>query len=225
MSRMMQTMALTLAGCGLLVSSGLWTDSARLHDTIRARVLAGLGAAPTSAESVRAALRGDPEFGRLLACFCRRTLATLRHPVHAEDAVQETFLKTWKGRPEMFLREHDEVLRYLREAARRNLLTLMHRAAPAPNGRRAADADLATLASPETSDPLAALAAQDLLEQLQQRLDPEERAALAERLAGAHSERELSAGIGASRYAASQLTESIRRKLAQLLEARPESAA
>lgn len=217
MSRMVRTICLTLAGCGLLVGSTLLEESAQLHDTIRARVLAGIGSGSASAEMVRAGLRGDPDFGLLLECLCRRTLSAIRHPVHGEDALQETFLKTWKGRPEMFLKSHDEAVRYFRAATRKNLLTLLRRASPVPRVPRTDESALDAVADSREPDPLAETSARDLLQRLVERLDAEERDVLEQYLAGARSERQVAAALGGTRYAAGQATESIRRKVEQLL--------
>ncbi len=225
MRRMIHSLAWTIAGCGLLAGSAAFADSLRSHDDVRARVLATVGSEWADAERIRAALREDPDFSRLLEYFRQRALQSLRHSSLAEDAVQETFMKTWKGRPEIFLKDHDEVVRYLRGAARKNLLTLIRRSG-LPGGRATATAEpSADLADQRSVDPLAEPAARELLERLQQRLGHAERQVLSLRLAGTRSTRALAQATGASRHEARRLEEKIAQEWRRMVGGSDGSAA
>lgn len=227
MGRVINAIAVTLVGCGILAASGTLEDSRKLHDEVRgrARAQSEMGLAAWDADAIRAALRDDPAFAGLLEELRRRTLAWVRNPRYGEDAFQETLLKTWKGRPELFLKGHDELLRYLRSATRNNLLTLLGKD-PRPAGTKAAGpADLDEVADARTEDPLEATADADLLHRLVERLGPAEKAVLESRLSGAKSDRGVAAATGASRYAVGRASENIRRELGRLLAGECESAA
>jgi len=217
MGKALKTIALTIVGCGLLAASATMDDTLRLHDEVRGRVRAMICGSEESPEAVRAALRGDQGFAALLEVFRRRTLASIRDPRYAEDAFQEALLKTWKGRPDLFLHSHDEILRYLRSATRKNLITLAKKSSRSRGPFGPDGEDLDEVFDRSVADPGDVAAAEDLLARLVDRLTPAEREALARRLDGAHSDRRVAAATGASRYAAGRATESIRHELARLL--------
>jgi len=180
----------------------------RLHDEICARVRAEIGIEAPLPDAVRAALRADPGFGPLLEVLRRRTLAAVRDARFAEDAFQEAVLKTWKGRPEMFLKPHDEVLRYLRTATRRNAITLAQRHS-SPAGEAAEEVGCEDGAQE-------ALDAADWLGRLAERLGPREREVLERRLAGAASERQVAAAARMTRYEVGRAMERIEKEVARL---------
>ena len=112
MRETLKRFALTVAGISVLAgaSSGI-EDPVQAHERVRHRVLESIGSEGPSLESVRRALEREPDFGRLLEHFRLRSLRPLRNRDEAEDAFQETLLKTWRGRPSIFLQPHDEVVR------------------------------------------------------------------------------------------------------------------
>ena len=204
-------LVLTLAGIGLLSGPGI-ANGPRLHEGLRGRVLESLGeTAPHAASDVRAALRGDPEFERLLDYLRTHAASVVARHTAGDDAVQQTLLKIWRGRPEVFLLPHDEILRYLRSATGRNLLTEIDRS----NGRRGVhplDVDPA-----DHRDPVGDADTEDLLHALRNRLDGTERTVLDARLEGHHSERKIAAATGLTRHAVGRATEGITNALADLV--------
>lgn len=224
MDRVFKTIALTIVGCGLLAAYDL--DDRRLaRDEVRAVVCAELDRDRSSADAVRATLRAQPGLAARLEALRRRTLASIRDARFGEDAFQETLLKTWKGRPEMFLKGDDELLRYLRTATRRNVMTLAKRSSPARTRTQSDDPVLDAVADVRETNALDAVAGSDLLSRLTERLGAREREVLAARLRGATSDRQVAAASGISRYAAGQATARIRRELTRLLAERSESVA
>ena len=177
---------------------------------MRTGVAEAAGEAAVSADAVRSALLQDADFDRLLEKLRRGALASARPKRHAEDSLQEALLKIWRGRPELFLRGHDELLRYLRSATRRNALTLA-------GCDRTEAADLSELAASGTSGPEREAEARDLLEELTARLDAEEREVLQSLLCGAHSQRDLANEHGSTRYAAARSLDRIKGKLDRLI--------
>jgi DNA-directed RNA polymerase specialized sigma24 family protein len=205
MPKVLDTLAITILGCGLL--AGAPEDPVRLHESVRARVQGAIGGPMATPDQVRALLREDPDFARLLEAFRRRVLASLRDSRYGEDAFQDALLKTWRGRPDLFLQSHEDVLRYLRAATRMNRMTLWRKWDRA--GVKDGDADAAVS---RDVDPEQGVVAEDLLRQLWVRLGPEERRVLSCRLAGARSERRVAAAAGLSRHAAARASARIRRE-------------
>lgn len=225
MGRVLNTIALTLVGAGMLAASGTLDDSSRLYDEVLSRARTTAGIEVLDGDAIRAALRDDRAFALRIDDLRLRTLAFIRDARFGEDAFQEAFLKTWRGRPEMFLKGDDELLRYLRAATRKNLLTMLGKSAREHVGARGAETEVEELADARATDPLAALSAEDLAARLVERLSPAGRAVLALRRGGAHSDRRVAAATGASRHAVQRVTEDIRRELARLLGEGCESAA
>ncbi|MFO0983359.1 MAG: hypothetical protein U1E76_16760 [Planctomycetota bacterium] len=215
MGTMIKGVALALAGLGLLAGTGGKDQARALHEQMRTRVLERVGGSEAARDDLRTALREDPDFDRLLAYHMHRLRHTRRTPDLAEDAAQATFYKVWKGRPEIFLREHDEIERYLSVAMRRNLASELWHAAAQPG--KLADGDLDGVADPTRADPAAATAASEALDQLCSRCAPEERRVLREQLSGAHSPRALAQRTGMTRFAAGRCSERIAQKLELLL--------
>lgn len=209
-------LVLTLAGAGLLAGSA--TSSPReLHEVVRARVTESLALRDEgSAEAVRDALRRDPAFERLLESLRKTALAAVRSHPEAQDAVQETLLKIWRGRPQIFLEDHENTVRYFRTATKRNLLTAIQRAAgPVRKGEGCEAAE--ELASADR-DPGDSVASRDLIAELSTRLSPEERDVLDALAGGESSQRRIAEALGKSRYAVACATARIGRELRTLLE-------
>ena len=209
-------LVLTLAGAGLLAGSAS-SSPRELHEMVRARVTQSLALRDeASAEAVREALRSDPAFERLLESLRKSALAAVRSHPEAQDAVQETLLKIWRGRPEIFLEEHENTVRYFCTAAKRNLVTAIQRAAGP--GRRAGDGELAEQLASDDQDPADDVASGDLLAELSARLGPEECAVLDFYTAGESSQRRIAEALGESRYAVGRATARIGKELQALLE-------
>lgn len=204
-------LVLTVAGVGLLSGSGA-ASPRELHDQLRNRVLESIGqVSDCCPAAVRAALERDPGFGPLLESYRRRALAAVRSHPEAQDAVQETLLKVWRGRPDVFLESHDDVLRYLKTATRRNLYTGIREAAQNRNG------ELAQQAWTKEGDPADVALSEDLLAALSARLDPRDFQVLEAYLDGRDSQRRIAGALGLSRYAVGQSTERIGKELRTLL--------
>jgi RNA polymerase sigma factor (sigma-70 family) len=209
-------LVLTLAGAGLL--AGTASSSPReLHEVVRARVTESLALRDEgSAEAVREALRKDPAFDRLLESLRKAALAAVRSHPEAQDAVQDTLLKIWRGRPQIFLEEHENTLRYFRTATKRNLLTAIQRTAGP--GKRGDASELAEDLPGRDRDPLDSVASRDLMAELSARLGPDELDVLAMYADGESSQRRIGEALGKSRYAVGQATTRIGKELQVLLE-------
>jgi len=204
-------LVLTLAGIGLLSGPGL-AEGPRLHEGLRGRVLDSLGDIPGHAASdVRAALRDDPDFDRLLDYLRTHAAASVKRYDSGDDAVQQTLLKIWRGRPEVFLLPHDEIIRYLRSATGRNLLTEIGRS----NARRGVSP--LNIDPADARDPTPDADTQDLLDTLRERLDDTGREVLAARLEGHHSERKIAVATGLTRHAVGRATAGIKSALSDLI--------
>ena len=208
-------LVLTLAGAGLL--AGSTTASPReVHEGVRARVTQSLALRDeASSAAVRKALRSDPGFERLLESLRKSALAAVRSHPEGPDAVQETVLKIWRGRPEIFLEEHENTVRYFCTAAKRNLATAIHRAAGP--GRRGGDGELANEPDRGDRNPDKLAASRDLLAELSARLGPEECEVLDAYSAGESSQRRIAEALGRSRYAVGRATARIGQELRTLL--------
>ena len=211
MGSRMKGVALALAGLGLLTTGIVGKDNARLiHEQMRTRILALMGRENAARDEVRAALRGDPDFDRLLAYHRKRLLQGKRVPDLAEDAVQATLYKIWKGSPEIFLRDHDVVERYMSVAMKRNFATEMKRAAARPS-ESVEDQSVATV------DPGEEITAtRDLWEALNARCAPEEREVIRQQLDGARSVREIAEQTGLTRFAIQRSNDRIAERLERL---------
>jgi RNA polymerase sigma factor (sigma-70 family) len=201
MRDVLNKLVLTVAGLGLLSGSAA----------------AGTAAPTTSPAAVRAALERDPDFGRRLEVYRRRALAGVRTHPEAQDAVQETLLKVWKGRPDLFLKDAEEVVRYLRTATRRNLATNVRKSAGPGTQPVQGTADLLEPTPAPVDDPSDEVASAELLEQLTERLEPPDREILAAYLDGSPSQRQIARSLGLTRYAVSAATERIGDELRALL--------
>jgi RNA polymerase sigma factor (sigma-70 family) len=208
---------LTLAGAGVL-SGAATADPAALHQELRGRVLGAVGEdADGKAEAVRDALHADPAFEPLLEVFRRQALSAVAHHPEGADAVQDALLKVWKGRPQVFLQDSDSVARYLRSAARRNLLTRIDRASG--RGRlRPADVAEPHRTPVGSEEPTGAAELADLVDALAARLDGDELRVLERYLAGEESQRAIGRDLGLSRHAVDRCTGRIARELAALLD-------
>lgn len=211
MRKTLKGIAITLAGCGALATPALADGTLELHQQVRERVLTQVGLVRTP-EELRDALAGDPEFDRLLARIRRHSMWPVRGDEDGEDAIQNALLKMWRGRPELFLLETEEVVRYLKVAARRNLITA-HSKVP----RTFADGDDQQLESRDVGPDDEVLAA-DLYEQLTERLGAEELAVLESRLDGVSSQRDVAKHLGWSRYQAMRAGEDLERRAQSLFE-------
>ena len=92
---------------------------------VRREIENGPGASPS--EVVRKALNNDRDFARLLTYYLQHSIRVARSNRHGDDVAQGTLLKIWKGQPEIFLQDHESVLKYLSTATRRNLITQAER--------------------------------------------------------------------------------------------------
>lgn len=204
-------LVLTIASIGMLSGPGL-ADGQRMHEGLRSRVLESLGETSAHAASdVRDALRDDPEFERLLDYLRTRAGSSVNRHAAGDDAVQQTLLKIWRGRPEVFLLPHDEIIRYLKSATGRNLLTEIDRS-NARLGVGPLNIDPA-----DDRDPARDADTEDLLHTLRNRLDDTGRTVLEARLEGHHSERKIAAATGLTRHAVGRATEGITSALADLV--------
>lgn len=201
--------ALTLASCGMLSGSAAAEETVRLHAQVRARILNEVGS--LTADAIREALRQDPDFNRLLTRLRRESLDSAGRSDLAEDAAQDTLMKIWQGRPELFLLPHGDLVRYVRTAARRNLWTATAR-------DRARSGSSLEVEPCDVADPADAAAALDLLDELIDRLDPMERQVLEQRAQGVISQRDTAAALGQTRYAATRIGDGLDRKALALLE-------
>jgi len=206
---------LTLAGVGLLSGSAV-ADGPRLHEEIRNRVTSSLGSQVPTAEAIREALRNDPAFDRLIGYLRARTGTGVRGHGSGEDAQQDALLKIWRGRPQILLKPHEEVLRYLRAANGRNLLTEIDKSS---SKRSVPLIDGLDPAATVRDDPTASYEAMDLVKALHDRLDANQRDVLEARLEGHRSERSIARATGLSRHIVAQALESVHRELNVLLAA------
>ena len=214
--RALNGLLMTIAGVGLLGASAM-ADGPKVHDAVRKRVTATLGAESTwSAERVREALGNDPAFERLIANLRTRAGAGVGSHASGEDAQQDALLKIWRSRPEFLLKPYEEILRYLRAANRRNLLTEIHKSS---SKRASALSAGMEPEAPSDDDPTTTLEAVDLAKELHARLGGAERTVLEARLQGAHSERAVARRTGLSRHVVAQAMEGVERELRKLIAA------
>lgn len=200
-----------IAGCGALANPALADGTRELHQEVRSRVLTQVGTTRT-AQQLRDALSGDPEFNRLLSRIRRHSLWPVRGDEDGEDAIQNALLKMWKGRPELFLLETEEVVRYLKVAARRNLITAHSKV---PN--TLAEGEDGRLESAAIGPAEEAVAA-DLYDQLTERISDDEQAVLESRLDGILSQRDVAKHLGWSRYQAMRAGDDLERRAESLFE-------
>ncbi len=200
MRDVLNRLVLTVAGLGLLAGA-----------------LPASGSETCSPAAVREALQRDPGFGKRLESYRRRALAGFRSHPEADDAVQETLQRVWKGRPGLFLEAGDEVVRYLRAATRRNLATEIRKSA-GPGVRPVNGTDqLLEGCSTRAEDPAEIVASEQLLEALAARLEPRDLEILEAYLDGATSQRGIARSLGLTRYAVSSATARIGDELRALL--------
>lgn len=212
MRKTFKQLALTLAGVGMFAGAASSTleEPARLHDRLRSRVSARIGPQESVSSSVlRDALQADPDFSRLLEFFWRASLNSLRGSNLSEDATQQTLLKVWKGRPQIFLQSYDEVMRYIRVAARRNLATEIHRKSRFGQDGLGDPLAFERIPDRETSGPVEGAVAMDLVDQISARISTEDRPVLAALLEGHRSVRRLAARAETTRYRAGKSLEKI----------------
>ena len=214
MRKTIQNVALTLASCGALAAPAVAGSLEQAHDDLRTRIRAEVKDPDADADEVRARLRDDPAFDRLLEHFRKASLAGAPPVDGAEDAAQETLLKMWKGRPGVFLRPHDEVVRYVKSATRRNLWTATDRA------KKTVERE-AQVESTEPIGPAATAEAHDLLESLVARVDRQSRDVLDHRLSGFRSVRSIANDLDRTRHSVDRSDEQIETTMAVLLEAAP----
>ena len=216
MRKVINRAMLTLASVGLLTAGGA-ASLKGLHETVRGRVLGSMGhttaGTPTS---VRAALRKDPDFDELLESHTRRVLATVRRHPEAEDAVQETMLKVWRGRPDLFLKTHDDVVRYLSVAAKRNLATCIQKTTGRGRSITNGNEELIDVTRSPDAGPDAVAGSDDLIATLVSRLEPGDSDVLDAYLEGHKSQRSVAVALGISRHAVNQATERIGTELLNL---------
>jgi|GEM_PF-2347553 len=214
--------AVALAGLGLFAAAGGADAPTRLHDEVRSRILNEIGEEHDSGDVVRRALANDPEFGLLLEYFLETSQDALRRFHHSDDAVQETILKIWKGQPQIFLKSHDEVIKYFKTSTKHNAITAIKKA----NNRkelvgagRSDSSEFSEVPGSWRQDPAEEAAQHDLFDELSSRLSPTDLEVLEAYASGASSQRDISKIVGISRYAAGQSTENIRHALQTLLPA------
>jgi RNA polymerase sigma factor (sigma-70 family) len=218
MGKILNRIALALAGLGLLTGSAAGADApARLHDEIRNRIIDRFGVEEASPDAVRDALDSDPDFGLLLEYYLEKSLNGLRNSRHADEALQETLLKIWKGRPHIFLKPHDEVIKYFQTSARHNLYTELRKANTLKEKQGRQQVDLAEVPQTLTRDPAEEAADRDLYEALASHLDRTELDVLDAFLSGTPSQRRIAGELGLSRYTVSQAVARIKEVLQHLL--------
>ncbi len=217
MREKLKRLALTLAGVGVLAGASKGSESAEgLHDRIRTRVLLAVSAEGENSESVRGALVRDPEFSRLLTEIRHRSLMKVKASDHAEDALQEALMKTWTGRPQIFLRPYQEVLRYLQTSTRHNLLTQLKKAAY--HGRKVSFSEENAEATPsQAPDPSDEVTERDLFRALSSNIEDRDQPVYLALLNGAKSEREVARATGLSRHLVARATSRIAQELGELL--------
>jgi hypothetical protein len=215
MGNKIKSVALALAGLGLFTAGAVGKDNARsVHEQMRTRILARVGSEQIAREELRAALRSDPDFDRLLAYHRQRLLQGRTAPDLAEEAVQATFYKMWKGSPEIFLREHEVVERYMSVAMKHNLASELKRAAARPHEQASDHLDDRRLET--RSDPSEAIAAQELWDRLAARCTPTDQQVLGQQIGGTRSAREIAKETGLTRFAARSSSKRIAEKLEYL---------
>jgi hypothetical protein len=201
MGNKIKSVALALAGLGLFTAGAVGKDNARsVHEQMRTRILARVGQEQIAREELRAALRGDPDFDRLLAYHRERLLQGRSAPDLAEEAVQATFYKMWKGSPEIFLREHEVVERYMSVAMTHNLASELKKASARSHEQAGDHLDDRRLEM--RSDPSEAMAAQELWDRLAARCSPTDQQVLGQQIGGTRSAREIAKETGLTRFAA-----------------------
>lgn len=218
MRKILKRIALALTGLGLVSGSAVADAPNRLHDEVRNRILNEVSVDHVTPHALRAALGSDPDFGLLVEYYGQRSLEAIPRSLHARDAVQETMLKIWKQRPQIFLRPHDEVVRYFKTSARHNLLTEIKKAAARKETGNDPSSDPAEAPQTQHSDPAEEAAGRDLYHELASRLTPTDLDVLDAYLSGAHSRRRIAAEAGISRYAAGRSMEKIKQLLETLMD-------
>jgi RNA polymerase sigma factor (sigma-70 family) len=218
MVKILNRIALALAGLGLLTGSAGADIPAKLHDEVRHRIIEKIGVDDVSADAVRAALGEDPDFELLLEYYFERSLNGFRSSHHADDALQQTMMKIWKGRPQIFLRPHDEVVKYLQTSAKRNFFTEISKIASLRDRTGNQQIDVEEISHPRICDPAEEAATRDLYNELVSRLSRTEQEVLEVFLSGTSSQRKIAGEMGISRYAVSQSIENIKQELRALLQ-------
>lgn len=214
MRKILKRIALALTGLGLVSGPAVADAPNRLHDEVRNRILNEVSVDHVTPHALRAALGSDPDFGLLVEYYGQMSLDAIPRSRHARDAVQETMLKIWKQQPQIFLRPHDEVVKYFNTSARHNLLTELKKAAA--QKEMGNDPSFAPVEAPRSRhpDPAEEAAGRDLFNELASRLDPTDLKVLEAYLSGSHSRRRIAERAGISRHAAGRSME----KIKQLLE-------
>jgi RNA polymerase sigma factor (sigma-70 family) len=211
-------MALALAGLGLLTGAAQADVPSKLHDEVRHRVIDEVGVEEISADAVRTALGRDPDFGLLLEYYQERTINGFRSANHAEDAVQETLLKIWKGQPQLFLKPLDEVLRYFQTSIKHNFITQITKETNHRERWESKAGEVAEFSQASFRDPAEEAASKDLFDELASRLSRSDLDVLEAYLSSPSSQRKIAQEIGISRYAASRSTERVKEVLRNLLQ-------
>ena len=210
MRKTLKLLALTVAGCGSLAVPGLTQEASALIDEVRPGITEVAAGGSFSSDAVREALLEDPDFDGLFERLRRETLPTSNLARHGEDSLQEALLKIWRSRPELFLMDQDELVRYLRTATRRNAITLAAK-------DRSETLEPAEIAATRTGGPASEAEALDLLEALSARLGSQEQEVLKSLLCGTHTVRDLARELGRTRYAIGRSLDQIEKELNQLI--------
>jgi RNA polymerase sigma factor (sigma-70 family) len=218
MRKILNRITLALAGLGLLTGVAGADFPAKLHDEVRHRVINGVGSDQISDDALRTALGKDPDFGLLLEYYLERCLNTSQDTHHADDAFQQTILKIWKGRPQIFLKPHDEVIKYFKTSTKHNYFTEIRKAAVRNKKREMDQPDMAEIAGPLSSNPAEEAATRDLHDKLVSRLSQSDLDVMDAYLSGTNSQRKIADALGISRYAVRRSTENIQEELLALLQ-------
>ena len=221
MRKILNRITLALAGLGLLSGVAGADFPAKLHDEVRHRVINEVGSDQISDDVLRTVLGKDPDFGLLLEYYLERCLNTVKDSHHADDASQQTILKIWKGRPQIFLKPHDEVIKYFKTSTKHNFFTEIRKAAVWNEKREMDQPDMTEIAGPLSSNPAEEAVARDLHDALVSHLSPIDLDVLDAYLSGTRSQRKIAEALGISRYAVRQSTEIIQQELHDLLQDAP----
>lgn len=222
MKNIIKRIAFTLAGLGLLTSAVQADFPEKLHDQIRNRVINEVGIEPHSKDLVRSALEKDPNFGLILEYFQERSLNGIQSFNDGEDAVQDATLKIWRLKPQIFLKPHDEVIRYFRTSAKRSYFTQLSKNASRKTTSGTEGLESMNLTQSLFQDPAEEAAARDLLEELSSRLQAEDMKVLDAYLSNSNlSQRKIAERLGVSRYAVAGSVGNIKHALSSLLKEDP----
>ncbi len=223
MQKILNRIALAVAGLGLITGAASASTPALLHEEVRHRIISEVGVEEVSPDVLREALGKEPFFELLLEFFLERSATVYPRSSLADDAFQETMLKIWKGQPRIFLKPYDEVVRYLQTATKHNLITEFNKERTRKGKEQQGPAGTEVSARTLSGDPLAEAAAGDLYDRLASVIVEDDVAVLDAYLAGTRSQRQIAETLGVSRYAVNRSTENIQQALLTLLPGKDSS--